>query len=159
MDFQDVSNLATAVGAVAGVFALVFAGFQLKKTLDVERGRFMLELQRMLTEHDAMHLKLRPGGPWSGASAGPADAAEWVPLESYLAFFEHCEILLETESLDLESFKAIFGYRLANIARNTVITARLSANRDDWQKIHALCGRLGLSIAAAPPPPAAAAAV
>ena len=63
----------------------------------------MLELERMMTAHDEVHLKLRPGGEWA-AGGGPTTAAEWSKVEEHMGFFEHCEALLRDGSLAEESF-------------------------------------------------------
>jgi len=135
-DLEHWSFLATAISAPTAVLALLFAGLQLMRTLKVERGRFELEVERMLAEHNQTALRLRPGGDWSrrpGAKApevldpvtleprGPQNYEEWDAVENYMGLFEHCELLMQSGLLDPVMFRKLFGYRIENIIANPEI--------------------------------------
>src|SRR5262245_66265333 len=95
LDAQDVANIATVIGAPLAVLALCYNGIQLKRTLNVERGRFMLELRCMVARYDKIHALLRRGGAWHKASDMPSEdiTEEWILVDDYMGFFEHCEYL------------------------------------------------------------------
>jgi hypothetical protein len=141
------SNLATIISAPTAVFALLFAGLQLRRTLAVERGRFTLEIERMLASHDRTHLRLRPGGDWFGTGRGPATIEEWGPVEDYMGLFEHCEILIQSGLLNPTMFKRLFGYRIENILANPVIVRKkLVEEKGGWIDFLMLVKRLHLVV-------------
>jgi len=148
------ANVATIVGAPVGVFALIYGVLQLRSSVRVNQGQFMLELEKMIATHDAVHLKLRPGGAWATSpvatappgnqGAAPATVEEWAQVEDYMGFFEHCELLLRDRSLTTERFQRLFGYRVANILANGVIAeAKLVREREHWSLFLDLIRRLG----------------
>ena len=59
MDLNEVTNLSTVVGAAVAVVALVYAALQLRNSVLISRGQFMLELERLVAKHDDVHMKLR----------------------------------------------------------------------------------------------------
>ncbi len=131
LELAQAAQWATIVGAPSAVMALIYAGLQIRQSVLIARGQFMLELERMIALHDPVHIRLRPGGDWSTHDSGPADAAEWSELEDYMGFFEHCELLLQAGSLKLQSFKALFGYRVANIMQNNrIVRAKLQEEEE-----------------------------
>ena len=142
------SNLATIISTPLAVFALLFTGLQLKRTFAVERGRFMLEIERMLATHDRIHLRLRPGGDWSGPSGrGPANLEEWGQVEDYMGLFEHCEILIRSGLLNAGLFNDLFGYRMVNILANQkIFCAKLIREKDGWSDFWRLVRRLQLKV-------------
>jgi hypothetical protein len=145
---NELAQLATVVGAPVGVGALIYAGIQLQRTLRVERGRFMLELERMIAVHDATHYRLRPGGDWAGPNAkAPQNLQEWAQLEDYMGFFEHCELLLKDRALDLPSFKSLFGFRVENIVANqSIVQTKLVEEGKYWNEFRHLAKRLNLEL-------------
>src|SRR5262245_4663358 len=148
MGLEELAQLATVIGAPVGVGALIYAGIQLQRTLCVERGRFMLELERMIAVHDPTHYRLRPGGDWAGPNAtAPQNLQEWAQLEDYMGFFEHCELLVKDGSLDLPSFKSLFGYRVTNIVANrSIVQDKLVMEGKYWHEFRNLAKRLGLEL-------------
>ena len=129
--------------------ALAFTGLQLKRTLVVERGRFLLELERMSASHEKTHIRLRPGGPWSDGVSLPKSSSEWAELEDYMGFFEHCELLIESGSLEFSSFQRLFGYRVKNIAANrSIVQAKLIDEGKHWNDFRKLAFRLGIQLSA-----------
>ena len=141
------SNLATIIGAPTGVLALLFAGLQLRRALSVERGRFMLEIERMLATHDRVHLRLRPGGDWYKTGIGPTTLEEFAQVEDYMGLFEHCELLIRSGVLNLKMFEKLFGYRIENILANPVIVReKLIDEKHGWLDFLRLVKRLHLTI-------------
>lgn len=143
MTFEALSQLATALGAPIAIGALIFAGVQLRRTLLIERGRFLLELERMSGIHEKTHIKLRPGGEWSDRKTGPQSATEWAELEDYMGFFEHCELLIHAGTMEIAHFERLFGYRLRNIVANeTIVQAKLVQEGAYWKDFRSLASRL-----------------
>jgi hypothetical protein len=142
---EQAAHWATLVGAPVAVVALTYAALQLRRSVIIARGQFMLELEKMISLHDPTHRRLRPGGSWSGGG-GPATAAEWSEVEDYMGFFEHCELLLEDGSLKMRAFKALFGYRVRNIVANTdIAAAKLKQEASSWELFLRLLDRLGIA--------------
>lgn len=143
--WTDWAALATMISAPATVITLLFAGFQLRRSLAVEGGRFMLEVERMLAEHNGTHRRLRPGGDWCGTGKGPETAEEWDQVEEYMGLFEHCELLIKAGVLDLRRFKSLFGYRIENILANqTIVCQKLICEGKRWSDFVSLTKRLQL---------------
>lgn len=147
MTLEQLSWLAPTLGAPTAIVALVFAGLQLRRTLLIEQGRFLLELERMSAAYDKTHLRLRPGGDWADGATAPANAQEWAELEDYMGFFEHCELLIEARTLQLNHFRRLFGYRVRNIVNNkTIVQEKLVKRGADWTAFRDLAGCLGITL-------------
>lgn len=144
------ADVATIAGAVIAIIVLGYTAFQVRIATAVSRGQFLLELEKMLTAHEEVHLKLRPGGEWTGGK-GPETAADWAKVEDYLGFFEHAEMLLTAKLIDWPTFQAIFSYRLGNILANrTIVEEKLQQQRSSWAIILQLLKRAGLDLPPAP---------
>lgn len=144
LPLSDLADVATIVASIVGAGALVFAGFQLRHSAKVSEGQFLLELEKMMSTHDDIHLKLRPGGIWAEGQA-PESVEEWSKLEDYMGFFEHCELLIRDGSLSTKRFNDIFGYRIHNIVANQhICNAKLkSFEKDSWKLFISICKRVG----------------
>jgi hypothetical protein len=107
----------------------------------------MLEVERMLAEHNKTHLRLRPGGDWCRTGKGPETPEEWDHVDEYMGLFEHCELLIKAGVLDLQRFKSLFGYRIENILANEKIVCKKLVCRpeaDHWSDFISLTERLKL---------------
>jgi hypothetical protein len=92
-----------------------------------------------------VHLKLRPGGAWSGTNKGPETVEEWAKVEGYMGLFEHCESMLRQGLLNEQVFIESFKYRVVNLYANPVIKkAKLVERATGWSRFIALGDRLGL---------------
>ena len=150
MSFADnvavAANVAQILGAVGTVGGIFYAAAQLRHNASTSRATFLLELEKMSRDHDAVHTKLRPDGTWTKKGAGPQNDEEWMQLEDYMGFFEHCEVLMQQGSLDPRVFRSLFGYRLENILENKLIVKeKLIDERNYWQLFWALLQRLRLT--------------
>lgn len=151
MILEALSQLATIIGAPLAILALAFTGIQLERTLLLERGRFLLELERMSADHAKTHLRLRPSGDLADGHTPPSTPAEWAELEDYMGFFEHCELLIDAGALDQSSFERLFGYRVRNILSNeAIVKIKLVREGKHWEDFRKLAERLGCQL-----PPAA----
>lgn len=140
------ANVAQVLGAIGAVGGIFYAAAQLGHSASTSRAVFLLQLEDMSHDYDAVHAKLRPKGAWTQKGAGPATPLEWVQAEDYLGFFEHCEILMRQGSLDPRVFWHLFGYRLKNILANEIIVRqKLIGEREHWQLFWALLRRFGLT--------------
>ena len=138
----NVAQVLGAIGTVAGIF---YAAGQLRHSASANRAIVLLDLENMSHDHDAVHVKLCPGGAWTEKGAGPATPMEWVQAEDYLGFFEHCEILIRQGSLDPNTFWPLYGYRLDYILKNKVIVKeKLLEEREDWRLFWVLLRRFNL---------------
>lgn len=148
----DVANLAQAIGVPIAIAALFYSGWQLRRTRIIEQGRFMLELEQMSVRFDRVQTLLRKGGAWHAGRGGPSTLDEWVEVEDYMGFFEHCELLLKTGTIEPIGFKALYGYRIENIACHPILVAeKLEKEREYWLTFLALCRRFDIPLAPAQP--------
>ena len=140
------ANVAQVLGAIGTVGGIFYAAAQLRHNASTSRATFLLHLEDMSHDHDAVHAKLRPGGAWTEKEAGPATPKEWMQAEDYMGFFEHCEILMRQGSLDPRVFWHLFGYRLENIlASELIVREKLIEEREYWQLFWALLRRFRLT--------------
>ncbi len=147
LNLDSLANIATIVGAIAAVIVLIYTAVQVRQNTLVSRGQFWLELEKMFSLHDEIHIKLRPGGEWAKIDAGPQNAEDWAKVEDYMGLFEHCEIMLEKGLIDWETFGSIFSYRLNNILANERITkAKLINEKDSWKEFVRLLDKLKITI-------------
>lgn len=145
MGLKELAEIATIIGVPLAVIALIYTGIQLKRSVAISRGQFMLELEKMVALHDSVHIRLRPGGEWASSNSGPKDAEEWAELEDYMGFFEHCELLLRAGSLRLKGFRALFEYRVYNIMANSqIVNAKLITEGKSWTLFLELLDRLNI---------------
>jgi len=77
---SNLADIATIVASLIGVSTLVFAAFQLRHSVKVSEGQFLLELEKLMMTHDETHLKLRPPGAWSNGGS-PSTQEEWSKLD------------------------------------------------------------------------------
>ncbi len=140
------ANVAQVLGAIGAVGGIFYAAAQLRHSASTGRAVFLLQLEDMSHDYDAVYAKLRPKGAWTEQGAGPATPLEWVQAEDYLGFFEHCEVLMRQGSLDPRIFWHLFGYRLENILANErIVREKLIDERAHWQLFWALLRRFRLT--------------
>ncbi len=140
------ANLAQVLGAIGAVGGIIYAAVQLRHSASTSRAAFLLQLEDMYHDYDAVQAKLRPNGAWTEKGAGPATPMEWVQAEDSLGFFEHCEILIREGSLHPRVFWYLFGYRLENILQNELIVReKLIQEREHWHLFWALLRRFRLT--------------
>ncbi len=147
MELSNFANIATIVGACTAVGVIVYTAYQVRQNTLISRGQFWLELEKMFTVHDEVHINLRPGGKWSKDGSGPESVNDWAKVEDYMGLFEHCEIMLSNKVIDWQTFGAIFSYRLNNILWNKkIIEAKLVNERSSWEGFLRLLEKLQISI-------------
>ncbi len=147
LNLVDWANISTILGAIIAVVVLFYTACQVHQNTIISRGQFWLELEKMFSQHDEIHLKLRPGGEWSKENAGPENTNDWVKVEDYMGLFEHCEIMLEKKLIDWKTFKAIFSYRLHNIVANKrIIEKKLINEKTSWEHFMKLLKRLSVQV-------------
>jgi len=144
MELKDFADIVTIVGIILGIGTLVYTAKQIRMSARISKGQFFLELEKMSSLYDDVHLKLR-GGEWSEANKGPSNHEDWSKLEDYMGFFEYCEILIRDSLIDIDTFEKIFGYRIRNIISNEIIyNAKLIKERNEWILFISLLKRLNI---------------
>jgi hypothetical protein len=147
LDFADWANVATIAGIPIAALVLIYTAYQVYLNTNISRGQFWLELEKMFSIHDEVHIKLRPGGEWAIKDSGPETVQDWAKVEDYMGLFEHCELMLRRRLIDWETFKLIFSYRIYNIVSNKIIVdAKLRRERKSWQAFIRLLDRLKIEI-------------
>jgi hypothetical protein len=111
----------------------------------------MLELEKMSERFDRVQALLRNGGAWHGGAGGPSSLEEWCEVEDYMGFFEHCELLLKAGTIEPSGFKALYGYRIENIACHpALVKAKLIDERSYWTNFLNICARFKITPIALP---------
>ena len=137
------ADIATVAGVPVAVIALAYTARSLRSSALTSRAQFWLEIEKMFAVHDAVHVKLRPGGAWADEVSGPEAADEWAAVEDYMGLFEHCELLLRQKLIDWETFSRLFSYRVSNILyHRDIVRAKLIEEGSSWGLFIDLCVRL-----------------
>ena len=133
MPIAWLADLATVLGVPFAVLAIFLTFWQLRKSVAIASGQFMLDIEKMIAKFDAVHHKLRPEDEWNNTTAGPVETKEWSQIEDYMGLFEHCELLLQNGSLNTEAFGELYKYRLENIVSNSeIVQAKLVDEKEYW---------------------------
>lgn len=141
------ADVATVLGAIAGVLALVYTALQIRQNTRVHRAEFWLTLRQMFAEHKEVHLVLR-NYDWPNDDITYPDEQDWARLEAYLGLLEHCEIMLSDGLLDWRTFEEVYGYRIRLILKNPLIVRdKLIRRREGWVRFLALVRRTSYAIA------------
>jgi hypothetical protein len=142
MTLAEWADLATILGAIVGVVAIVYTASQIRQNTRAHRAEFWLTLRGMLTEHQTIHRQLRDY-EWSNDDAHYPSEEEWAQLEAYMGLMEHCEIMLEDGMLDWLTFRDVYGYRIRLILKNPLIVRdTLIRRRDGWLRFIELVRRM-----------------
>ncbi len=146
-DLADWANVATIAGIPIAVLALIYTAYQIQQSTKISHGNFWLELEKMFSTHDEVHIKLRPGGEWTKKDSGPEAVHDWAKVEDYMGLFEHCELMLRKGLIDWDTFKLVFSYRLYNVVSNKIIVdAKLQQEKESWQAFIRLLKLLKIEI-------------
>jgi hypothetical protein len=142
-----VKNIVTIVGVIIAAGSLALTAQNTDLTRRTGRARFWLDLRDQFEKHDAVHLRLRPGGDWAGARGGPSTVDEWAKVEAYMGLFEHCEIMLDQKLIDESTFEEIYKYRLGNIVANDIIRReKLCKRPGGWERFLNLADRMRIEV-------------
>jgi hypothetical protein len=128
-----ISALAAAATTLLTLAGVVYVARQLRGAKRVAAAEFLLRIEAELREHRKVHLKLRPGGEWTGGK-GPTSPGEWAAVEAYMGLFERVgSALIDPGIIDLGLAKRSYGYRIANLVANPVIRqTKVEQERDSW---------------------------
>ena len=98
-------------------------------------AQFWLTLREFISRYDKdVHFKLRDG------PAGPKSSDEWDQVVAYMGVFEHCNAMIDSQLIDLETFKNIYRYRIELLLENDTIKNSLLRDRGEvWQDFIHLC--------------------
>jgi len=144
---EDIAAIATAVGIILTGVGLIFTGMQVRDARRIAQGEFLLRLDELFRTHHAVHVRLRPGGEWTGSEKGPQSPAEWAEVEAYMGLFERINLLIERKIVDKEIIDRLYGYRIRNIVANDAIRqAKLVSARASWRDFVNLCELLDIEI-------------
>jgi hypothetical protein len=147
LTLSNFADWATVLCAIIAIIALFYTAYQIRINTNTNRAKFYLELEKMSKSHDQVHLNLRPGGKWSDGVSSPKGPEEWLLLEDYMGFFEHCENMIKMKLIDESTFKDIFGYRLKNIINNrSIVNCKLRKEAEYWKNFLDLLKRFDISL-------------
>ncbi len=139
MELSDFANIATILGLFIATIAISVTAWQVRKNTLVNQAQFWIELEKMFSTHDKVHLNLRPGGKWCNGNSGPKKTEDWGQVEDYMGLFEHCKIMLSKKLIDKQTFESIFSYRLNNIVANkAIVKAKLIEEKESWKDFRSL---------------------
>ncbi len=136
------ASVAAAIGVITGIYfgiqQLKLAVAQLEANKRSQQAQVLLEFDRMLDRHQAVHEKLRPGGEWAGVEV-ELTPVDWAEIERYMGLFERAKILIDDGFLEPEDFNHLYGYRVMNICANPMIKReKLEKRAYGWRYFIAL---------------------
>jgi hypothetical protein len=135
MTISEIADLLTALGTLLG---LVYIARQISDTRKHALGEFLFTLDAQFREYEDIHDALFDQ---MGPEYSPSER-EWKRVLRYVGLFERCQILLENQTLSIEIFDSLYGYRLYSVVGNHEIHDRIIASPQRHEKFIALCGTL-----------------
>ncbi len=140
-------DIATAIGVPVALIALLIHFRDHRRAKRIAYGDFLLRIEEASFHHDEIYLTMRTGD-WSDNGDGPQTDAEWIAVENYMGFFEHCEFLIQNGTLEESAFIELFAYRMEFIAENAVITNELLSgpSRQNWTLFIRCAARCGYEL-------------
>jgi hypothetical protein len=143
IDASPFEALGKIVGVIGGLATLIFGAYQIYVNTKINQATFWLELRRMFSDYQDVHVKLRPRGAWYASPEHP-NLDELPSVEPYMGLLEHCNRMLEQGLIDWKTFKHIYGYRVDNIMKNpAIVKAKLIENEENWENFIRLSHKLG----------------
>jgi hypothetical protein len=132
MDWVLVSNVATAVGVVVGAISVFEIGLQSRKNARINEAQFLLNLEELFQRHETVRRNLFYEGEWTKDGSGPSTVAEWYLVEDYMAFFTHCEILIQNHAVSKNRMTELFGYSAIALMQNEKIANEVEQESKYW---------------------------
>jgi hypothetical protein len=145
---QDAANIATVAGTGIGIISLLAIVVQMYLARQISNGEFLLTLEERFRDHLEIRARLDPDlGSWRGKSLDTLSAIEHAEIEDYLAFFEHCEVLIRAKALGKNEFNDLFGFYFREVFCRESMTYKKvyeCDNIEDWGLLIALKRRCEL---------------
>jgi hypothetical protein len=157
MDLQPLTtdNLVAILIAVVGfgwtIRSLALANRQLKAgqytaeaTRRTTQGQFLIALNDHFRLCEDIHRSLVANDPDADPPWHPPEG-DWVPVVHYMGLFERCQILIESDALDLPTFERLYGYRFRHLVTKAAVRERYFLNPTDasgWSDFLELWSRL-----------------
>ena len=133
------TDVSTGLGLLLAAAGLFYTGRQFQLSRKIAMASFLFQFDKMLSEYQTVHMKLRPGGEWSSRGAGPETNEEWIEVERYMGLFERLYILTKDNLVDVVVINRLYGYRLRNINKNQIIRVeKLEKRAEGWRDFIAL---------------------
>ena len=137
---ESLKDLVQIFGITIAAVSLLITAYNTLRTKRVTTAEFWLDLRDRFAKFDDIHEALRPSGVWGrepeeGEQGCPSSIREWRRLEAYMGLMEHCSIMLKQRLIDWRTFKAIYSYRIRNIAANPyIVQAKLIDMAEYWRR-------------------------
>jgi hypothetical protein len=128
---------------VGGIGSYILTRLQINEARKIAKAELLLQFDQRLSQYDAVHRALRPGGDWVDQSK--PDTIHWADLDGYMGAFERLNGLIDDKIVDVNLAKRFYGYRLQNIVANKEIwRAKLQDENPAWEDFLSLCKKFSV---------------
>jgi hypothetical protein len=132
MSIGDAANCAIALFTFIG---LIYVVIQVSDSRKQAYGQFLFELDTQFRAYEKLHQQLMSV---DGADYEPSHD-EMIEVWRYVGLFERCKILLDNNTISMETFEAFYGYRLYSVVGNCAIRKSIKLSYRKYQYFIRLC--------------------
>lgn len=141
LNLSSAAEIATVIGILVGALSLAALFYQMRKNTRVNEAMFMLELERVYSEHRAVFQRFHPEGDWGDHSAGPHDQSDWSSVIAALGFFEHCEIVIRNSVVQERDIFDCFAYDAAMVASHPWVISEIKQHSKHYSLVRSFFTR------------------
>ena len=142
-NMTGISAISAAAAAIFAAITAIFAAISLRKSSKVNEAQIYLSLRDLFSKHEEIQKNLK-GGKWNDRDKGPItefnSSEESSKVDSYLRFFEYCDVLIENKVISLKTFNEMYGPYIYDIKRNHQIMQTIE--EEGWILFPKLLSRL-----------------
>ena len=135
------TDAVTSIGVLLTGIGLIYTGVQLKLSRRIARNDFLLQLYRMMDQHNELHARLTGTG-WPDRRSGPESTAEWLEVGRALGLFEYIGVLVQDRLLAIELVDRLFAYRLYHLSVHPAIKQQFLSEGRGWDAVVDLIRKL-----------------
>jgi hypothetical protein len=136
-------EIGTFVVAVATAAALIFHALQYRNAKKVNTANLWLKIEDLFSipRREKIHLKIMDQKFDHTKNFHEQNDSYW--LDDYLGIFEICFSMIKKHVIDVETFNAVYKYRLRYfLAYEMIVKEKLIKEGKDYEKLYALLSKL-----------------
>lgn len=129
---MELADILSVIGLSLTGFGLFYAGMQLRDSRKVSKSQFMLELYKIIDEHNELHLELTKQG-FANGTFQPRTDEEWLRIGRLMGLFEHINSLEKSGIIDIRTIDKLYSYRIIPLVKNEhIYDKHIDPNTKSW---------------------------
>jgi hypothetical protein len=136
-------EIGTFLASIATTIALIFHAMQYRNAKKVNAANLWLKIEDLFSipRREEVHLKIMEQKFDHTKNFYEQDDSYW--LDDYLGIFELCFSMIKKCVIDVETFNAVYKYRLrCFLAYEMIVKEKLIKEGKDYEKLYALLSKL-----------------